>query len=404
MAVRGDGTANSLVSAGSSAGYALASAFSFWFWIPATPGITGLLEVSDGTNQNRFGLYVSANRLYLYLTRSGAGILGVDMGSTMPHINGWHHAAGSLSAAGYTVWVDGASFSSAGTDSHHANGSSPTVTIGTPTLSQYLNGYVAAPALYSSLSQADVDALYAGAAPSSRVGHIASWPGAVPFGATSLPVVGAGNAATLGSTTKLVTGLLRGQASGRVAIPQGTNMAWWSGNIGSRAEWTKGNFTPTGDTLFTDTNDGANTNHYFLGQTIPASAATQLTLVFWAQAGTLPAISVQNSATGYGASFDLTTGRVGLIAGATAVDPILVLGWWRCAATISNGGGCTPALLAAANASAVEGGSHYRGNGTGTVRVLQAQVFPGPDTFPPYVATTSSPLYGRVPVSGRVAP
>ena len=220
MVARGDGTQNSVVSCGSSSSWAMVGAFSTWLYTPQIGTGNSYLLLCDGTTNNAilFGDHYGSS-FTIYGAKSGSQFFQPSFGSAAS-AGAFQHCAFTWSAAGYTVWLDGVSVATSSANNALTLGASPTLYfVGCPTaiFAQYCTGYVALPALYTSLSQADVTALYAGAMPSTRAGHIASWPGKDKYGSSSLAVVGSGNVATLGSTTKLVNGLLRPQASGRVS-------------------------------------------------------------------------------------------------------------------------------------------------------------------------------------------
>ena len=214
---QGDGTSNSLVSVAGSAAFASASAWSCWVTINNIVNEQPIC-ISDGTSNNYVTVYAIPSAVHIALGRGGSPILDNALSITPAQLAayGWLCLALSVSAAGATVWGGGTQLYSTSTDSHLTLGATPSVTFcgryGIP----YRN-YIAEPAIYTSLSHADATAIAAGERPATRPGHVESWPMCERLTATSLAGVN-GHTATLGSTTKLVTNLLRVAASGRVAV------------------------------------------------------------------------------------------------------------------------------------------------------------------------------------------
>jgi hypothetical protein len=206
-----DGTSNSIISAGSSSGYASVSALSCWFLCPpvstAAVGYCPVL-VGDTAADSYLFLQVNSANLRVVGARSSSNFVSHYIGSANQYTGAWHHAAVTTSASGLTVWIDGVVAYTTGVDCHLTMGSAPTIYFcgagGAYANTWPATGLIAVVGAYSSLSQADVTALYQGALPSTRSGHIASWAMRDPVGSTSLSVTGSGNNATLGSTTVLL--------------------------------------------------------------------------------------------------------------------------------------------------------------------------------------------------------
>ena len=194
-----DGTANSIITAGSSAGYVGVGGMVCWVSTPAFVNAQVFFEITDGTTSNAALLSVSgSNSLEVYSTGFATTVYAATVGA-------WHYWAVTFTSAGWKVWLDGVVIASSGSSAAMSFGATPAVKmLGSGPYARVFNGRIAVPALFSSLSQSDVTALFNGAAPSTRATHIWSLPMQDPVGSTTLAHVGAGNDATLGSTTVLL--------------------------------------------------------------------------------------------------------------------------------------------------------------------------------------------------------
>ena len=272
LACKGDGTANSVVSAGASAGFAGVSAFSVWIYKPSATVIDGVLEITDGTVSNRFSCHMYLGQVAVHLDRGGTNYVNQLIGAVGQWIGNWHIVCVTTSGSSITVWVDGGIAYTASGSFSFTPGSTPTVSFnGEPLTTYYSSGRTGTVGLYTSLTQADVTALYSGQLPATRSGHIESW--VMADDAASPTLAGTnGHAATKGSTTTMflanlrqaitsnVKAALMGNGTASCLVPCGALAAY--AGVSAASIWCY--VVPNTESEFFEVSDGSVNNQFGL--------------------------------------------------------------------------------------------------------------------------------------------
>jgi hypothetical protein len=393
-AIACDGSAVTKINCGSSTSYALnaGGTIACWFFCPVgdshQSAIMGLAIAGNGIQLGFF-----ASSLWLSHYKNSTPITDALFGSVGQFQGVWHLGVVTFDAIATNIYIDGSLVVSrpAGIP---VFGATPNLTFG----SNYGNGYplfgrVSKPAIFSSaLSLANVQALYAGTAPTTITGLVATWP--TTEGSGNLSIVGSGNIGTLGSGASWVTANGRKPISStRALIPLTQNLLTYS-NTFTNAAWAKANTSIGtsiadpfgGNNAFSIIEDDTNGFHYIAQDKLTPGTATYS---IYAKAAGRNYLVIQLIG-GSSAGFDLTTGATSSSGSVIPTATNAGNGWWRLSLTATLY--TTSFNQFAVSSTFTNAPPSYTGtNGLAAVYVYGAQLVNGVQPGPLQI-TTSAPV------------